>query len=67
MGFHRQCDGVTRRDAIKVGVLGSATGLTMSNFLKMADAGQVNSKATSKITMLPGGHALIWGWSPTMR
>jgi|TARA_B110000495_G_C23004933_1_gene593546 hypothetical protein len=58
MGFHRQCDGVTRRDAIKVGVLGSATGLTMGNFLRMADAGQINPKADSKAAIfieLPGG------------
>lgn len=58
MGFHRQCDGVTRRDAIKVGVLGSAAGLTMSNFLRMADAGHVSPKASSQAAIfieLPGG------------
>ncbi len=58
MARHRQCDGISRRDAIKVGVLGSATGLTMSNYLQMADAGELNPKASSKAAIfieLPGG------------
>lgn len=58
MARHRQCDGVTRRDALKVGVLGSAAGLTMSNFLRMTEAGEVSNKAQSKAAIfieLPGG------------
>lgn len=58
MALHRQCDGMNRRDAIKVGVLGSAIGLTTSNFLRMADAGEVSAKAKSKSAIfieLPGG------------
>ena len=58
MSFHRQCDGVTRRDALRVGVLGSAAGLTMGNFLRLADAGHVSPKATSQAAIfieLPGG------------
>ena len=47
MGRHKQCDGVSRRDMIKLGVIGSA-GLTMSGYLKMAQAGQVSQKATGK-------------------
>ena len=45
MAIHRQCDGVSRRDALKIGVLGSAAGLTMGNFLRLAEAGQINPKA----------------------
>ena len=62
MARHRQCDGISRRDALRVGVLGSAAGLTMSNYLRMADAGVVNSKATSKSAIfieLPGGPSHI--------
>ena len=58
MALHRQCDGFSRRDAIKIGVLGSAAGLTMSNYLRMAEAGQLNSKAQSQAAIfveLPGG------------
>ena len=47
MGIHRQCDGLTRRDAIRVGMIGSA-GLTMSGFLRMADAGQIDPVAKGK-------------------
>jgi hypothetical protein len=62
MGLHRQCDGVTRRDALKVGVLGSAAGLTLGSFLQRADAGQVSDRATSKAAIfieLPGGPSHI--------
>ena len=58
MARHRQCDGISRRDAIKVGVLGSAAGLTMSNYLRMAEAGELSPKASSKAAIfieLPGG------------
>ena len=48
MGQHRQCDGMTRRDAIRIGVLGSATGWGMSSFLRMAHAGDLNPQASAK-------------------
>lgn len=58
MAIHRQCDGFSRRDALKIGVLGSAAGLTMSNFLQMAEAGKINPKARAQSAIfieLPGG------------
>ena len=57
MGKHQQCDGVSRRDAIKIGMLGSA-GLTMGGFMRLSDAGEIrqDAKATSAIFVeLPGG------------
>ena len=48
MGRHRQCDGMTRRDAIRVGMIGSAAGLSLSRFSQMANAGQINQNAKAK-------------------
>ena len=62
MNSHRQCDGVTRRDIVKVGALGSAAGLTMGGFLRLADAGYVDSNASSQSAIfieLPGGPSHI--------
>ena len=42
MAISRNCEGASRRDFLKVGAIG-ATGLTMSNYLRMAEAGQVKS------------------------
>ncbi|MCO6459117.1 MAG: DUF1501 domain-containing protein [Pirellulaceae bacterium] len=42
MAFHKTCDGVRRRDVLKIGVLG-ATGLTLANYLRLAEAGEVRS------------------------
>lgn len=39
MAVHRTCDGIKRRDLLKVGALG-ATGLTLQNFLRWSQAGQ---------------------------
>ena len=60
MAIHTTCDGVKRRDFIKAGVLGT-TGLTLANFLRMADAGEVRSgKAKSAIFInLQGGPSHI--------
>ncbi|MEK6233361.1 MAG: DUF1501 domain-containing protein [Planctomycetales bacterium] len=44
MAIHKTCDGVRRRDFLKAGVLGTA-GLSLSNYLRMAEAGQVNERA----------------------
>ncbi len=56
MTLHRTCDGVGRRDFLKVGAIG-ATGLTLSSYLRLAAAGEVGSaKAKSAIFInLPGG------------
>ena len=57
MAMHRTCDGVRRRDFLKVGALGTA-GLTLSGFLRMTQAGQVrkNAKARAAIFVnLQGG------------
>ncbi len=40
MAISRTCDGLTRRDVLKVGAIG-ATGLTLANYLQWAAAGQV--------------------------
>lgn len=40
MRIHKTCDGVKRRDFLKVGVLGG-TGLTLANYLQLVEAGDV--------------------------
>src|SRR3954463_13139846 len=56
MPVHRTCDGFSRRDALRVGVVG-ATGLTLSNYLRMAAAGETKpAKERSAIFVnLAGG------------
>ncbi len=57
MANHRNCDGVTRRDALRVGAIG-ATGLSLASYMQMADAGLVDEKAKTKSAIfvnLPGG------------
>jgi hypothetical protein len=56
MAMHRTCDGVQRRDFLKVGVLGGSA-LTLPGFLRLAAAGEVKkAKATSAIFInLQGG------------
>jgi hypothetical protein len=56
MATNWYCDGVRRRDFLRVGLIG-ATGLSLSNYLRMAEAGQVaGGKATSAIFIsLAGG------------
>ncbi len=44
MRTSRTCDGVTRRDVVKVGVLG-ATGLTLSNMLRLESAASEQGQA----------------------
>lgn len=53
----RQCNGLTRREAIRVGAIGAA-GLTLGSYLRIAEAGQVQERgrATAAIFVeLPGG------------
>ena len=61
MARYQQCNGVTRRNAMRVGMLGTA-GLTMGSFLRLADGGLVNDRARSKRAIfieLPGGPSHI--------
>ncbi len=56
MAFHRTCDGVARRDFLKVGALG-ASAVTLGSYLRLAAANEVRAtKATSAIFInLEGG------------
>src|SRR5687767_9054087 len=55
MATHRYCDKISRRDFVKVGAIG-ATGLTLSNYLRMAHADQVReTRARSAIFVFLGG------------
>jgi len=56
MAISRNCEGSSRRDFLKVGAIG-ATGLTMTNYLQMVEAGKVKSgKANAAIFInLQGG------------
>ncbi len=56
MAVHKTCDGMRRRDVLKLGVLG-ASGLTLAQYLRLAEAGEVKSgQATAGIFInLTGG------------
>jgi hypothetical protein len=55
MASYRCCDGVRRRDFLRVGVLG-ATGLSLADYFRLAEAGEVRGgKATSAIFINLGG------------
>jgi hypothetical protein len=55
MAMHRYCDGIPRRDFIKVGALGTL-GFTLPGYLRLAHAGQVRqARATSAIFVFLGG------------
>ena len=56
MAVHLTCDGVKRRDVLKVGMAGAA-GMTLANYLQLADAGELaTAKAQSAIFInLQGG------------
>src|SRR5436305_1106344 len=55
MTTHRFCDGITRRDFVKVGVLGGM-GLSLVNYLRTAAAGELQTgKARSAIFIYLGG------------
>ncbi len=47
MTIHKTCDGVRRRDVLKMGVIGG-TGLTLANYLRWAEAGDVATAAPAK-------------------
>jgi hypothetical protein len=53
MTTHRYCDGVTRRDFLKVGALGA---LSLAGYLRLAQAGEVRAaKAKSAVFIFLGG------------
>lgn len=55
MAQHRYCDGVKRRDLLKVGALGGL-GLSLVDYLRFAKAGEIRKpKATSAIYIRLGG------------
>jgi uncharacterized protein DUF1501 len=55
MATHRCCDGIRRREFLRVGVLGAA-GLSLVDYLRLAEAGEMRGKATSAIFLnLAGG------------
>lgn len=56
MAIHKTCDGMHRRDFLKVGTLGVG-GLTMAQYLEMAEAGQTASGGAKAgiFINLPGG------------
>jgi hypothetical protein len=55
MAANWYCDGIQRRDFLRVGVFG-ATGLSLAGYLRMAEAGQVSAgRATSAIFVNLGG------------
>ncbi len=57
MALHRNCDGSTRRDFLRVGAAGFA-GLTLGNYLRAAESGAVRPNARAKAAIfinLPGG------------
>ncbi|MCC9599571.1 DUF1501 domain-containing protein [Stieleria sp. JC731] len=56
MKFHQTCDGVSRRDALKIGSL-SVGGLTLAGYNRLAAAGQVNTGFADRAIFieLPGG------------
>jgi uncharacterized protein (DUF1501 family) len=58
MATHRFCDGVLRRDFLKVGAIGA--GLSLGGYLRMAAAGEVNPHARGK-----SGILIYLGGGPT--
>ena len=60
MSSHKYCDGIRRRDFLKIGAL-SGLGMTLSSYLRIAAAGNVrNAKAKSAIFInLQGGPSHI--------
>ena len=48
MSIHNYCDGINRRDFIRVGAL-SASSFTLANYLKMADAGHIKDGHATRL------------------
>ncbi len=57
MALHKTCDGMARRDFLKVGAVG-ASSLSLGSFLQMSEAGEIQQAAKAKSAIfinLPGG------------
>src|SRR3954454_15340039 len=65
MTTHHYCDGIRRRDVVRVGILGAA-GLALSDYLRLAEAGDVkNAPATAAIFInLAGGPSHLDSFDP---
>ncbi len=65
MSIHNYCDGIKRRDFVRYGAI-SAGGLSLANYLRMAEAGQVkDGHATSGIFIdLNGGPSHLDTFDP---
>src|SRR5688572_20980784 len=65
MAIHRYCDGIGRRDFIRVGAIGTAD-LALGDYLRMAEAGEVkNANANSAIFInLAGGPSHLDSFDP---
>ncbi len=68
MSWHRQCDGFSRRDCLRMGAIGAgAAGLSLGNFLRISHAGAVNPAGRSQAAIfveLPGGPSHIDTFDP---
>jgi len=47
MSIHKTCDGIQRRDFLRAGVFGAA-GLSLANYLQLAEAGEIKSESGAK-------------------
>ncbi len=66
MPWHRQCDGLTRRDCLRVGTLGAA-GLTLGGYLRMTQGAEPARRSLSQSAIfveLPGGPSHIDSFDP---
>src|SRR5262245_19933521 len=65
MTTHRYCDGIRRRDFLRVGMPGAA-GFGLADYLRLAEAGEVNgAKATAAIFInLAGGPSHLDSFDP---
>ena len=65
MATHRYCDGIRRRDFVRVGLLGGV-GFSLADYLRLAEAGKVTSaKATAAIFVnLAGGPSHLDSFDP---
>ncbi|MDZ4851967.1 MAG: DUF1501 domain-containing protein [Pirellulaceae bacterium] len=65
MSIHNYCDGIKRRDFVRIGAL-SATSFSLANYLRMSEAGQVKAgHATSGIFIdLNGGPSHLDTFDP---
>jgi len=60
MAFSQNCEGTSRRDFLKVGAIG-ATSLTMANYLRLAEAGELkDGQARSAIFVNLNGDHRTW-------